>query len=460
MQYGKILILDDEESFLRTLGDYLKSENYDVELSSDARSCLSVVHDERYALIVLDYKMPGMNGIEFLAQLRKISPKLPVIMVSGYMNTPELIQAANLGVSVVLEKPFDTKVFLNHIRRFVLPIPQATRVPFAAGTATRSPIKAPVEVRDEFGDFAVSYQRAEHVSEHSRSNQFFLQRLWDSVREARRGFIFGPAGCELELVQREVSRWKSRADKRLYSFSAAQIKAPQTHDILGFIPSDPESSTVVLIHGIEEASSEAHDQLATLLEDNSAGRYKNLVFLFHLKDAAFLADTNTSGIGSHPFFKTARERLCRLRPLHRRLSDLAFYSRRLLQQFAESENRPGKSRLSQDAVFLILFHPWPGEFAELQQVLRRAVLLGGEDSTASTDLLTAFLRLHLGVQAPSRPSLEQNLRFVQEAYLGELVRAADGNLSAALAAAGEDPSLAESAATPAGLSLLAPDLAR
>lgn len=460
MQYGKILILDDEESFLRTLGDYLKSENYDVELSSDVRACLNVAHDERYALIVLDYKMPVMNGIEFLAQLRKISPKLPVIMVSGYMNTPELIQAANLGVSVVLEKPFDTKVFLGHIRRYVLPIPQATRVPFNPGAASRPPIKIQAEARDEFGDFTVSYQRAEQVSEHSRSNQFFLQRLWDSVRESRRGFIFAPAGAELELVQREVSRWKSRGDKRLYAFSAAQIKAPQTHDILGFIPSDPESSTVVLIHSIEEASSDAHDQLATLLEDNASGRYKNLVFLFHLKDAAFLADSNTAGIGSHAFFKTARERLCRLRPLHRRLSDLAFYARRHLAQFAEAEGRPGKARLSQDAMFLLLFHPWPGEFSELQQVLRRAVLLGNDDSTASTDLLTAFARLQLEVPMPPRPSLEQNLHFVQDAYLGDLVRASEGNLAAALAAAGEDPSLAESAATAASLSLLAPDLVR
>lgn len=66
--------------------------------------------------------MPIMDGAVFLKKAREVFPELPVILVSGLMNTPELVKVANMGVTLVLEKPLDTRYFLEQVKRFVQPM--------------------------------------------------------------------------------------------------------------------------------------------------------------------------------------------------------------------------------------------------------------------------------------------------------------------------------------------------
>ena len=66
--------------------------------------------------------MPVMDGADFLKKARELYPNLPFILVSGLMNTPELVKVANMSVTLVMEKPLDTAAFLRHVARFSEPM--------------------------------------------------------------------------------------------------------------------------------------------------------------------------------------------------------------------------------------------------------------------------------------------------------------------------------------------------
>lgn len=122
MLSSDILVLDDEENYAVMLNDLLCAHHFCVDTITKPVEALEALREKRYALIISDYNMPVMGGAEFLEHARKIDPSIPVIMISGHMNTPELVKVANIGVSVVLEKPFDTQNFINHVRKYAFPL--------------------------------------------------------------------------------------------------------------------------------------------------------------------------------------------------------------------------------------------------------------------------------------------------------------------------------------------------
>ena len=118
----KILVLDDEESYANMLRSLLEQKGFLAKAFTSPEEAAEELQNEDYHLIVSDFKMPVMDGAKFLEKVRGIAPTLPVIFVTGLMNTPELIKVANMGVSLVLEKPIDIDEFLEHVKHFVYPV--------------------------------------------------------------------------------------------------------------------------------------------------------------------------------------------------------------------------------------------------------------------------------------------------------------------------------------------------
>jgi DNA-binding NtrC family response regulator len=112
-----ILIVDDELHVLEIIGETLSSFGYKVIPRPDAESALSVIREGTdIDLVITDLRMPGMNGVEFLAVLKKTLPAVPVIMLTGYGTVETYLQALSLGVFEYLNKPVQAKE-LRHIVR-------------------------------------------------------------------------------------------------------------------------------------------------------------------------------------------------------------------------------------------------------------------------------------------------------------------------------------------------------
>jgi excisionase family DNA binding protein len=102
----RILVVDDEQAVRDLLAKTLTMADYDVDTSGDGQSALDRMRAAGYDLLITDLKMPGMDGLSVIREARKISPDLPVIVITGYSTEASAIEAINLGVAGYLTKPF------------------------------------------------------------------------------------------------------------------------------------------------------------------------------------------------------------------------------------------------------------------------------------------------------------------------------------------------------------------
>ena len=111
---NKILIIDDEESLLTTLEMLFDSEGYSVQTAGGGREGLEkLTRDNMPDLLISDIKMPDLDGIEVLREVRKIDPYLPVVLITAHADKKEAIAACNEGADCFLEKPFENKELLK-----------------------------------------------------------------------------------------------------------------------------------------------------------------------------------------------------------------------------------------------------------------------------------------------------------------------------------------------------------
>ncbi|MBI3047843.1 MAG: response regulator [Acidobacteria bacterium] len=103
---ARILVVDDEASIRDLLAKTLALAEYEVETAADAATALTRVRGAEYDLLIADLRMPGMDGLTLIRQVKRLRAELPVIIITGYSSEASAIEAVNLGVAGYLRKPF------------------------------------------------------------------------------------------------------------------------------------------------------------------------------------------------------------------------------------------------------------------------------------------------------------------------------------------------------------------
>ena len=104
---NKILIIDDEEYLCLALEKSLRQEGYQVAIATRGEQGLEIIRNETPSLVILDLKMPEMDGLEVLVKAKDIIPQLPIIMLTAHGTINTAIEALKLGAVDYLTKPID-----------------------------------------------------------------------------------------------------------------------------------------------------------------------------------------------------------------------------------------------------------------------------------------------------------------------------------------------------------------
>ncbi len=113
---AKILIVDDDKGIRNTLREILQFEKYTVDEATDGLDCLVKIKQNKYDVIIMDIKMPKMDGMEAIERVQILSPETPVVMISGHGNIDTAVEAVKKGAFDFISKPPDLNRLLITIR--------------------------------------------------------------------------------------------------------------------------------------------------------------------------------------------------------------------------------------------------------------------------------------------------------------------------------------------------------
>jgi two-component system, response regulator, stage 0 sporulation protein F len=219
---GSILIVDDEQSVREVLSEYFAEQGYAVETAGDGEEALAVVRRSTPDLVLLDVRMPGIDGVETLRRMRGIAPAVSVIMVTANEDVGLARETLKLGALDYVAKPFD---FVYLERAIMAGLAQAgAAVPSTAHVAT-----------DPWGDLARAlFHAVRGMTPASRVSTG--ARLEDAVLAAAREAslarvdVAGAYLREIDLLLTLAAELRDLADAQL---PAIQSALAQTRHALG-----------------------------------------------------------------------------------------------------------------------------------------------------------------------------------------------------------------------------------
>lgn len=103
---GRVLVVDDDAAIRMLLTEFLEQQNFEVCARSDGSTALATFHAEHFDLILVDFQMPGITGLEMATAVRKTDPHIPIALITGTAVVIEPQAMAQGGISRVFPKPF------------------------------------------------------------------------------------------------------------------------------------------------------------------------------------------------------------------------------------------------------------------------------------------------------------------------------------------------------------------
>lgn len=114
---SRVLVVDDEEALRYLLSTELAAEGYEVETAGDGDEAIEAIKQKDYDVVLLDIKMPRVDGFEVLRFIKQNKPEIKVIMLTAYADVKNAIEALKLGASDFVSKPYDLEDILTSINR-------------------------------------------------------------------------------------------------------------------------------------------------------------------------------------------------------------------------------------------------------------------------------------------------------------------------------------------------------
>jgi len=434
----RVLVIDDEEVMLESCRRILDRQGLRVDTEADGLRGRDRAIDGKYDLVLLDVRMPQIDGLDLLDTLRKVRPDIEVIIITGHSSIDSAVKAVKLGAFDYLPKPFT-------------PDELRTRVDAALARVTaRRAEQAPVSIPAGHRLLGSSEQMA---------------RVYALIAQVATSdatvLITGESGTGKELAAIEIHAASLRRDKPLVSIDCSTLSPGLLEsELFGHVKGSFTGAVAtkpglfdLADHGtmfLDELSSVSLETQGKLLRVLETGELKAVGGVSTRRvDIRLIAATNRD-LASQVRDKTFREDLyyrlsvvpLRLPALRERPSDIP----ELLHHFLNSHHRPTghePRRFSPDAVERLTRYSWPGNVRELKNLVERLVVTTQGDDITVADLpddvagrvvpegSAPVPRTNQEMQALKRRLHESATSAIERAFVLEALRQSNWNVSRA-----------------------------
>lgn len=375
-----ILFVEDSCVFREMQGLLLEMAGFAVSAHEHPRAALAAAAQQKFDLVVVDYELPEMNGEQFMQALRAIQPEISVVFVSGALTLELAIQLSSQGVAGIFNKPPNPKLLLEKInetlfrhaaRDTAVRGDSASPLPDARRGNSNSPVGAVPYVLPEPPADQCAYP-PQYVLGTSDTFREFTHRLW-KVRDFRAVLLLqGEPGSPFELFARELAAISVFRHGPVMVCGATEFEPRRLIETIApsLLAHDPGT---LIVTGVETFSAAQQKTLENLITGRDvflpfARRFR--VLLAATNELSTRVDEGT--FGETLFYKISAISLAvpNLRDMQ---SDIPANARRILEQLQAEANRPAPIALSREAAGMLEAETWPGNYAQLVQMLRNAV---------------------------------------------------------------------------------------
>ena len=378
----RVLIVDDEESVRSSLEKLLAFEKYITFSAPDGETALEAVTSERIDLVLLDIKMPGMDGIEVLQRIKETRGDIPVVIISGHGTISTAVEATKLGAFDFLEKPIDMDRLLLTVRNGV-----------KQGELSRQN----VELKEQ------SKLSTEIVGRHPDILSI-LGTIEQVAPTNARVLIMGENGTGKELVARKLHETSKRTAEPFIEVNCAAIPEDLIESALfghekgsftGAVSQrigkfEVADGGTLFLDEVGDMSLSAQAKVLRVLQESTFERVGGTET--KRVDVRVIAATNKDLLEAAADGKFREDLFYRLNvvpinipPLRERKSDIALLAQHFLELVADELGRAQK-KLSRATLDILVDYSWPGNVRELGNLIERLCILIPGDVIEPKDL--------------------------------------------------------------------------
>ncbi len=388
---ARILIVDDDKSIRKTLRDILEFEKYTVDEAADGLEAIVKLKQASFDVIILDVKMPRMDGMEAIEKIQNLCPDTPVVMISGHGNIDTAVEAVKKGAFDFIQKPPDLNRLLITLRN-------------ALDKSTLITEKKVLQKK-------VSNSRVQEIIGKSEGIALVKSTIEKVAPTDARVLVTGQNGTGKELVARWIHQLSKRKEYPIVEVNCAAIPSELIESELFGHEKGSFTSAIkqrlgkfeqahggtLFLDEIGDMSLSAQAKVLRALQENKitrVGGEKDITV-----DVRVIAATNKdlrAEIAKGNFREDLYHRLAviivKVPSLNERSDDIPDLVQHFITQVCEEYNTPAK-KIEPTAVKLLQKVNWTGNIRELRNVVERLIILSGTTITAAD--------VELFVQSPS-----------------------------------------------------------
>ncbi|MEW6326379.1 MAG: sigma-54 dependent transcriptional regulator [Thermodesulfobacteriota bacterium] len=432
-----ILIVDDEKNYLVVLRELLSEENYEVITAEDAPQALEIFKESDFDLVLTDMKMPNMDGIELLENIRSVNSEIPVIIMTAYATVEKAVEAMKKGAFDYVTKPFQNEelkitvrkaIDLYQLRRENLKLRQEVSRKYQFGNIIgKSP--AMLNIYDMIEKVAATRATVLITGETGTGKELVAKAI--HYNSPRKNSAFVSVNCaaipetllESELFGHEKGSFTGATAMRKGRFELADGGTI----FLDEIAEMPPALQAKLLRALQEMEFERVGGTKTLKID---------VRVIAASNKDLKKEVETGNLREDLYYRLNVVHL-HLPPLRERPDDIALLAAYFLQKYSQELGKGGLE-ISPAAMRELYTRSWPGNVRELEHAIERAVILASGREITPADMASESqeaedIRLDIDRFIPMQVKLNEALEEV-EARMIKRALARAGNVQAHAAA--------------------------